>query len=46
MAGRIVVGASPDPNAKNRVDGITGATQTSMALMNFMNQELELIRTL
>lgn len=43
---RIVIGASPDPQAKNRVDGITGATQTSMALMNFLNQELELIRTL
>lgn len=46
VASRIVVGASPNPNAQNRVDAITGATQTSMALMNFLNQELELIRTL
>ena len=46
VAGRIVIGASPNPNAQNRVDAITGATQTSMALMNFLNQELELIRTL
>jgi Na+-transporting NADH:ubiquinone oxidoreductase subunit C len=43
---RIVVGASPDPGAQNRVDGITGATQTSMALMRFLNEELELIRSL
>lgn len=43
---RVVIGASPDPNARNRVDGITGATQTSMALMNFLNQELDLIRSL
>ena len=46
VAGRVIVGAASDPNARNRVDGITGATQTSMALMNFLNQELELIRTL
>ena len=43
---RVVVGASSDPNTKNRVDGITGATQTSMALMRFLNEELDLIRTL
>ncbi len=41
---RVVVGASPDPNAENRVDAITGATQTSMALMRFMNEELARIR--
>lgn len=41
---RIIVGASPDPNAKNRVDAITGATQTSLALMRFLNSELELFR--
>lgn len=46
VAGRIVVGAAPNPHALNRVDAITGATQTSMALMNFLNQELELVRTL
>jgi Na+-transporting NADH:ubiquinone oxidoreductase subunit C len=43
---RIVVGASSDPNAKNRVDAITGATQTSMALMRFLNEELDSIRPL
>ncbi len=43
---RIVVGASPDPNARNRVDAITGATQTSMALMRFLNEELDLVRSL
>jgi Na+-transporting NADH:ubiquinone oxidoreductase subunit C len=43
---RIVVGASSDPNARNRVDGITGATQTSMALMRFLNEELVPIRAL
>jgi len=43
---RIIVGASPDPNAENRVDAITGATQTSMALMRFLNEELASIRTL
>ena len=41
---RIVVGASPAPNAQNRVDAITGATQTSMALMRFLNDELDLFR--
>lgn len=43
---RIIVGASPDPNAQNRVDAITGATQTSMALMNFLNEELARIKNL
>jgi Na+-transporting NADH:ubiquinone oxidoreductase subunit C len=43
---RIIIGPSPDPNAANRVDAITGATQTSIALMRFLNQELEKIRTL
>lgn len=43
---RILVGASSDPNARNRVDGITGATQTSLALMRFLNDELDLIRAL
>lgn len=43
---RVVVGASPNPNAENRVDAITGATQTSMALMRFMNEELDRIRAL
>ncbi len=43
---RVVIGASPDPNARNRVDAITGATQTSLALMRFMNEELDRIRAL
>ena len=43
---RVVIGASSDPNAKNRVDGITGATQTSMALMRILNEELDSIRPL
>jgi len=42
----IVVGAESNPDARNRVDAITGATQTSMALMQFMNSELARIRTL
>jgi Na+-transporting NADH:ubiquinone oxidoreductase subunit C len=41
---RIIVGPAPNPNAKNRVDAITGATQTSIALMRFLNSELELFR--
>lgn len=43
---RVVIGPSADPNAANRVDAITGATQTSTALMRFLNQELEEIRNL
>ena len=43
---RIVVGASPQPDPRNRVDAITGATQTSMALMRFLNDELDRIRQL
>lgn len=41
---RIIVGPAPDPKAKNRVDAITGATQTSLALMKFLNSELESFR--
>ncbi|MCF6156361.1 MAG: FMN-binding protein [Candidatus Brocadia sp.] len=41
---RIIVGQAPIPNAKNRVDAITGATQTSLALMKFLNSELEAFR--
>lgn len=37
---RIVIGQSPDPNIK-KVDAITGATQTSLALMKTINSELE-----
>ncbi len=42
---RVIVGASADPNAKNRVDAITGASQTSIALGAFLNTELEIIRS-
>ncbi len=38
---RIIVGVARDPKAKNRVDAVTGATQTSMAVMKFLNSELE-----
>jgi Na+-transporting NADH:ubiquinone oxidoreductase subunit C len=38
---RIIIGTSADPEAKNRVDAITGATQTSMALMKSLNAEVE-----
>lgn len=41
---RILVGANPAPNAENEVDAITGATQTSMALMRFLNDELAAFR--
>lgn len=43
---RIVIGAETNPDARNRVDAITGATQTSMALMQFLNDELARIRAL
>ena len=43
---RVLVGANPAPNAANEVDAITGATQTSMALMRFFNEELDTIRPL
>ncbi len=41
---RIIIGPAPIPSAKNRVDAITGATQTSLALMRFLNSELETFR--
>lgn len=43
---RVVIGTSPSENGPNEVDAITGATQTSMALMNFMNEELDQIRAI
>ena len=43
---RVLVGTSPSDNAPNEVDAITGATQTSMALMRFLNDELALVRPL
>lgn len=41
---RIIIGPSPRPNLTNRVDAITGATQTSLALMKTLNRELTLFR--
>ena len=41
---RVIVGPSPDPQAKNRVDAITGASQTSLAVMKMVNSELEEFR--
>ncbi len=41
---RIIVGASANPNAQNRVDAITGASQTSLALMKMLNTELDAFR--
>ena len=43
---RILIGTSPSANAPNEVDAITGATQTSMALMRFLNEELDRVRAL
>ncbi len=43
-AGRIIIGGPADPDAKNRVDAITGASQTSIALMKSLNAELESFR--
>jgi Na+-transporting NADH:ubiquinone oxidoreductase subunit C len=41
---RVIVGPSPDPQARNRVDAITGASQTSLAVMKMINGELEKFR--
>jgi len=41
---RILVGGSGNPNYNNRVDAITGASQTSIAVGNFLNRELALFR--
>lgn len=41
---RVLVAANPAPNAANEVDAITGATQTSLALMRFLNEELDRFR--
>jgi Na+-transporting NADH:ubiquinone oxidoreductase subunit C len=43
--GRIIIGQVLDPDAANQVDAITGATQTSQALMRMLNQELHAFRT-
>lgn len=41
---RIIIGPSPVPDALNRVDAITGATQTSIALMGMLNRDLDVFR--
>ncbi len=41
---RIIIGTTADPDPRNQVDAITGATQTSQALMNSLNSELEAFR--
>jgi Na+-transporting NADH:ubiquinone oxidoreductase subunit C len=43
---RVIIGPSAVPNATNRVDAITGATQTSIAVMKSLNEELERFREL
>jgi Na+-transporting NADH:ubiquinone oxidoreductase subunit C len=40
---RIIIGAG-EKDLANRVDGITGATQTSLALMRMLNNDLEAFR--
>ena len=42
---RIIIG-SGDNAAENRVDAITGATQTSVSLMNMLNMELDSFRNI
>jgi Na+-transporting NADH:ubiquinone oxidoreductase subunit C len=43
-ARRVIIGGVADPTTKNRVDAITGASQTSIALMKSLNAELESFR--
>ncbi len=43
-AAREIVIDQSESDADNHVDAITGATQTSIALMNLMNEELEAFR--
>lgn len=43
---RIVIGTLAGAPEASRVDAITGATQTSMALMRFLNSELATLRPL
>ncbi|MDY6792712.1 MAG: FMN-binding protein [Thermodesulfobacteriota bacterium] len=42
---RVIFGAASAGSTDYQIDAITGATQTSMALKRFLNQELERIRT-
>lgn len=41
---RVIIGQALDPNAANRVDAITGATGTSQALMDMLNNDLHRFR--
>lgn len=41
---RVVIGGTADSAMTNRVDAITGASQTSMALMRSLNEELDAFR--
>ncbi len=43
---RVLIGAGLNRDQPNRVDAVTGATQTSSALMDFLNAELERIRAI
>jgi Na+-transporting NADH:ubiquinone oxidoreductase subunit C len=43
-ARRVIIGGVADPTTKNRVDAITGASQTSIGLMKSLNAELEAFR--
>lgn len=42
---RLIIGSAVAPGAQNRVDAITGASQTSMALEKLLNDELNRFRT-
>ena len=46
VSDRIIFGHATGAGTVNRIDAITGATQTSMALRRFLNEELERIRNL
>jgi Na+-transporting NADH:ubiquinone oxidoreductase subunit C len=46
VSDRVLIGRATGAKPDNRVDAITGATQTSMALKRFLNAELERIRAL
>lgn len=43
---RIIIGTTAQPDPENQVDSITGATQTSKALMDSLNQQLDAFKRL
>ncbi|MFN2267845.1 MAG: FMN-binding protein [Desulfonatronovibrio sp.] len=43
---RIIIGTTAEPDPENQVDSITGATQTSQALMVSINQQLDTFKRL